>query len=156
MEIYLLYIHMSKWEPIPLYDNLYIFTISCLTLILTIPGVICKAKKGALFGRNFRIIVTYCQPQKVTLFLWSSVYTFIFSPQSWLSWISVQWRTYFIKGVIKFLFLISIFQTRVAWNSVYKLFIECCWTIVNFVKISDGKSYCKYKYKGNFIPNFYT
>jgi hypothetical protein len=42
----------------PLYDNLYIFTTSCLILILIIPGVIYKAETGALFGSNFQIIVT--------------------------------------------------------------------------------------------------
>jgi hypothetical protein len=61
---YLLYIQRSIWEPFPLYDNLYIFTTSCLTPILTVLGVIYKAKTGALFGSNFQIIVTHYQPQK--------------------------------------------------------------------------------------------
>jgi hypothetical protein len=65
------------------------------------------------FGLLWRITSHKREPW----FLWSSVYKILFSPQSWLSWISVQWRTCFIKGVFRFLFVISVFQIRVAWNS---------------------------------------
>jgi hypothetical protein len=116
-----------------------------------------QSKNGSFIWKQLSDYCDILPTTKVYLGFYEVQYINSFCPpQSCLSWISSQWRTYFIKGVIKFLFLISIFQIRVAWNSAYTFFIECCWKIVNFVKISDDKSCFICKYKRNVILYFIT